>query len=197
MTETVIPARFAAQSTVLLGVEQHTAVLDWVVVRDLRATVSAQLSERLGGRPDLSRDSQRELARALATRAVATWIDEQATTGAGAASVEEEERLADAVLAAIFGLGRIQPLVDNPNVENIDIAGCDRAWLEYADGRIEAAAPVADSDAALIETLQSFATHLVQTTRSFSSAHPTLRLKLPDGSRLTAIMAVKPLRRAK
>src|SRR5581483_11944684 len=142
--------------------------------------------------PDTSRDSQRELARALATRAVADWADQQATSSGRTPSLDEEAWLADAVLASIFGLGRIQPLVDDPTVENIDIAGCDRVWLEYADGRIEPGPPVADSDAELVATLQSFATYLGQTSRSFSTAHPMLRLKLPDGSRLTAIMAVTP-----
>jgi Flp pilus assembly CpaF family ATPase len=165
---------------------------DWEVVRRLRAAVSTQLSERLRTRPDTSRDSQRELARALATHAVADWADQQATSSGRTPSLEEEAWLADAVLASIFGLGRIQPLVDDPSVENVDIAGCDRVWLEYADGRIEPGPPVADTDVELVETLQSFATYLGQTSRNFSTAHPMLRLKLPDGSRLTAVMAVTP-----
>jgi pilus assembly protein CpaF len=135
---------------------------DWAVVRELRTAVASELSDRLRGHPDMSRDSQRELARALTTRAVADWVDQQATGGALTPTVAEEARIADAVLAAIFGLGRIQPLVDDPTVENIDIAGCDQVWLEYADGRIEPGPAVADSDAALVETLQSFATYLGQ-----------------------------------
>lgn len=165
---------------------------DWEVVRRLRTAVSTQLSERLRTRPETSRDSQRELARALATRAVADWADQQATSSGRTPTLEEEAWLADAVLASIFGLGRIQALVDDASVENIDIAGCDRVWLEYADGRIEPGPPVADTDVELVETLQSFATYLGQTSRSFSTAHPMLRLKLPDGSRLTAVMAVTP-----
>lgn len=167
-------------------------VPDWALVRDLREQVSGELSEQLRTRPGLNTDSQRELARALTARHVAVWSDRQATGGLRAAGVEAEAQITEAVLAAIFGLGRIQPLVDDPGIENVDIAGCDRVWIEYADGRIEPGDPVADSDSALIELLQGFATYLGQTTRSFSTAHPTLRLKLPDGSRLTAIMAVTP-----
>ncbi|MHB8448962.1 MAG: CpaF family protein [Mycobacteriales bacterium] len=165
---------------------------DWALVRELREVISRELGEQLRARPGLSADSQRELARALIARRVAAWSDQQAASGQTPPSPVEEARIADAVLAAIFGLGRIQPLVDDPAIENIDIAGCDRVWLEYADGRIETGPPVADSDTALIEVLQGFATYVGQTTRSFSTAHPTLRLKLPDGSRLTAIMAVTP-----
>jgi pilus assembly protein CpaF len=192
MTDVLSPTRAVRGPGDLGPMDDGTAAPDWALVRQLRTSVATELSERLRGHPDMSRDSQRELARALTTRAVADWVDQQATAGALTPTVSEEARIADAVLAAIFGLGRIQPLVDDPTVENIDIAGCDQVWLEYADGRIEPGPAVADSDAALVETLQSFATYLGQTTRSFSTAHPTLRLKLPDGSRLTAIMAVTP-----
>ncbi|MHB8449103.1 MAG: CpaF family protein [Mycobacteriales bacterium] len=169
-----------------------TGEADWALVRELRDLVSGELGEQLRARPGLSPASQRELARALVARRVQTWSDQQATSGASPPSPAAEAAVADAVMAAIFGLGRIQPLVEDPAIENIDITGCDRVWLEYADGRIEPGPPVADSDTALIEVLQSFATYLGQTTRSFSTAHPTLRLKLPGGSRLTAIMAVTP-----
>ena len=175
------------------GPSWSTEEPDWALVRELREVASRELSEQLRARPGLSADSQRELARALIAQRVASWSDRQATTsGQPPPDPVQEAQLADAVLAAIFGLGRIQPLVDDPGIENVDISGCDRVWIEYADGRIEPGAPVADSDTALVELLQSFATYLGQTTRSFSTAHPTLRLKLPDGSRLTAIMAVTP-----
>ena len=166
--------------------------VDWALVRELRQTVSRRLGDRLRERPDMNLASQREFARSLIAGEVAAWSDRQSRAGGTPPTVAQENTLADATLAAIFGLGRIQPLVEDPAVENIDITGCDRVWLEYADGRIEPGPPVADSDAELVETLQNFATYLGQTARSFSTAHPTLRLKLPDGSRLTAIMAVTP-----
>ena len=37
--------------------------------------------------------------------------------------------------AALFGVGRLQPLLDDPEVENIDINGCDQVFVGYADGR--------------------------------------------------------------
>jgi hypothetical protein len=135
MTDVLSPTRAVRGPGDLGPVDDGAAAPDWALVRQLRTSVAAQLSERLREHPDMSRDSQRELARALTTRAVADWVDQQATAGAVTPTVSEEARIADAVLAAIFGLGRIQPLVDDPTVENIDIAGCDQVWLEYADGR--------------------------------------------------------------
>ncbi len=38
------------------------------------------------------------------------------------------------MLDALFGLGRLQALVDDPDIENIDVNGCDRVWATFADG---------------------------------------------------------------
>jgi Flp pilus assembly CpaF family ATPase len=75
-------------------------------------------------------------------------------------------------------------------VENIDVDGCDQVWVSYADGRIEPAAPVADTDTELVEVIQNFAAWLGHSAREFSTARPLLNLRLPDGSRLTAWMGV-------
>ena len=66
----------------------------------------------------------------------------------------EEQELADGIHAALFGVGRLQPLLDDPEVENIDINGCDQVFVGYADGREERAEPVAESDEELIELVQ-------------------------------------------
>jgi len=61
--------------------------------------------------------------------------------------------LGQAVFDALFRLGRLQPLVDDPGVENITILGYDTVWLEYADGRLVRGPQVADSDQDLIDFL--------------------------------------------
>jgi pilus assembly protein CpaF len=94
------------------------------------------------------------------------------------------------VHAALFGVGRLQPLLEDPEVENIDINGCDRVFVSYADGREELADPVADSDEELIELIQILAASVGLASRPFDSANPQLDLRLPDGSRLSAVMAV-------
>ncbi|HLQ82143.1 MAG TPA: CpaF/VirB11 family protein, partial [Bacillota bacterium] len=87
--------------------------------------------------------------------------------------------------SAIFGYGRWQPLMDDPDVENIEIRGHDNVFLVYAD-RIEEAAPVADSDEELIEQLTFIATY-ARTPKPFSPAHPEMTLNLEDRFRLHAI----------
>ncbi len=189
----------AASSPVLGGVglaEETVGVSggqpDWAVVRRLRRAVDDRLSAALDERPGLSPDSQRELARHLITGEVAAWVDQLASQGAPLPTPAEEEALAAAVYAAIYALGRLQPLIDDPQVEDIEIGGCDVVWLHYADGRRVPGPPVADSDAELVELLQGWASYHGQTSREFSTARPTLNLRLPDGSRLAAVMAITP-----
>ena len=95
-----------------------------------------------------------------------------------------------AVFASLFGLGRLQPYVDDPAIENIDVHGCEPVWLSYADGTRARGAPVADSDAELVEMVAAFAAYAGASTREFSTAKPLLDLRLPDGARLSAWMSV-------
>jgi Flp pilus assembly CpaF family ATPase len=106
--------------------------------------------------------------------------------------VDEEFALADSVMDAIFGMGRLQPLIDDPAVENVEVTGHDQVWIAYADGREVRGAPVAASDAELIELVQALVTRTGQAERTFSTASPTLHLRLDDGSRLTAMAWVTP-----
>lgn len=165
--------------------------VDYVAVRRLRRAVVARLSAELAG-GSLSDDSRRELGRKLIVEELTEWVDAQVRAGACALDPVEEEALARAVEAAIFGLGRLQPLLDDPEVDNVDLHGCDDVWVELADGRVQQAPPVADSDAELVETLQGFAAYLGQTRREFSTAQPFLNLRLPGGSRLHASIEVSP-----
>src|SRR5919201_6930205 len=98
--------------------------------------------------------------------------------------------MAAAVHAALYGVGRLQPLLDDPMVENIDINGCDRVFVGYDDGREVLLEPVAESDDELVELVQTLAAYSGLSSRPFDTANPQLDLRLPDGSRLSAVMEV-------
>ena len=144
--------------------------MDHSVVKRLRAEVGDRLREQrrvdaAAGLPPMSGEDERQFARALIAQAL-----------------EEHARL--------FGVGRLQPLLEDAQIENIDINGCDRVFLGYADGREVLAEPVADSDEELIELIQVLAAYSGLSSRPFDSANPQLDLRLPDGSRLSAVMDV-------
>jgi Flp pilus assembly CpaF family ATPase len=98
--------------------------------------------------------------------------------------------LAKRVLDELFGLGRLQAFVDDPSIENIDINGCDRVWATFADGSKRMMSAVADSDAELVDVVRAAASRFGLSERRFDLACPQLDLRLPDGSRLSAVMAV-------
>ncbi|WP_206070469.1 CpaF family protein [Knoellia koreensis] len=168
---------------------------DPVLVRALRGQVAERLnqqrrSDEVAGRAAMTPEDERQFARSLIVQVLEDHARREITEGRTPLSPDEEEVVASAIHAALFGVGRLQPLLDNPDVENIDINGCDRVFVSYADGREELAEPVADSDEELVELIQILAANVGLTSRPFDSANPQLDLRLPDGSRLSAVMAV-------
>ena len=63
-------------------------------------------------------------------------------------------------------------------------------WVTYADGTKASVDPAADSDAELTEMLRSAAARFGLSERRFDVSHPELDLRLPDGSRLSALISV-------
>ncbi|MBN9375490.1 MAG: type II/IV secretion system ATPase subunit, partial [Cellulomonas sp.] len=165
---------------------------DPVTVRQVRAVVAEQLAERLQARSVQSPDARRELARSLVAAELSERGRERVRHGDEPWPVEVELATARAVMAALFGLGRLQPLIDDPDVENIEVDGHDQVWVSYADGRDVRHPPVADSDAELIEMLQLLAARTGGAERTFTAAHPALHLRLDDGSRLAAVAWTTP-----
>src|SRR3954471_17347656 len=170
--------------------------MDYGLVQRLRSQVAEMLRTERRGRAErgellLSSDEERELGRSLILEALTNYRREQLLGNqAGMPPAEEDRTIAEAVHAAMFGLGRLQPLIEDPALNNIEINGCDRVWLYRTDGRIEAGPAVADSDTELIEWVRTAATYAGLSSRPFDPVHPWLEVRLPDGSRLCALMSV-------
>jgi Flp pilus assembly CpaF family ATPase len=159
----------------------------------LAKAIREQVADDLAGSlaASLVADDRREFAR----QQVFVHLDDL-TSGSGewtpVASTEDEQELAQAVLDSLFGMGRLQALIDNPDIENIDVNGCDRVWATFADGSKRLMQPIADSDEELVDLIRSAASRFGLSERRFDLARPELDLRLPDGSRLSALMAVTP-----
>ncbi len=158
------------------------------LVARLRAEVADDLSGASGY--ELALDDRRELARQLTLSRLKQYAAESVERGSAPLDLADEGRVARAVLDALFGLGRLQALIDDQDIENIDVNGCDCVWVTYADGTKESVEPAADSDAELAEILRSAAARFGLSERRFDVSHPELDLRLPDGSRLSALMSV-------
>ncbi|WP_315092734.1 CpaF/VirB11 family protein [uncultured Cellulomonas sp.] len=167
-------------------------VPDVAVVREVRRTVADRLAERLQAQHLDSPDARRELARSLVAAELSERGRERVRRGQEPWPLDLEIVTSRAVMAALFGLGRLQPLIEDPAIENIEVDGHDHVWVSYADGRDQQHPPIADSDAELIEILQLLAARTGNAERTFSSAHPALHLRLEDGSRLAAVAWTTP-----
>ena len=169
--------------------------MDHAVVKRLRSQVGDRLAEQrrldgVSGMPPMSAEDERQYARALIGAALEGHARAEITAGRAPLTAQEEEELATGIHAALFGVGRLQPLLEDERIENIDVNGCDRVFLGYADGREVLAEPVAESDEELVELIQALAAYAGLSSRPFDTAHPQLDLRLPDGSRLSAVMDV-------
>jgi len=169
--------------------------VDQQLVRRLREEVGDVLARQrredaVNAIMPMTSEDERQFARAVIGRVLESHARTEIAAGRTPPNITEEEGLSEGVHAALFGVGRLQPLLDNPMVENIDINGADRVFVGYADGREEFVGPVADSDEELVELVQVLGAYSGLTSRSFDTANPQLDLRLPDGSRLSAVMGV-------
>lgn len=166
--------------------------LDWALVRACHDATSAALAEELKRRPTLPVEAQQELGRTLIQDELDRLVRQRISTGQTVPSPEDELVIAEAAFAVQFQMGRLQPYVDDPDIENIELHGCDNVWVGYADGRDVRVDPVADSDEDLVRQLQFIAARLGRSERTLTSASPTLTMRLPDGSRLAAVIETAP-----
>jgi pilus assembly protein CpaF len=169
--------------------------MDHSIVKRLRGDVGDRLAEQrrrdaAAGLQPMSGEDERQFARAIIAQVLEEHARSEITVGRPPPNAQEEEELAAAIHAALFGVGRLQPLLEDQQIENIDVNGCDRVFLGYADGREVMGEPVAESDDELVELIQILAAYSGLSSRPFDTANPQLDLRLPDGSRLSAVMDV-------
>jgi pilus assembly protein CpaF len=161
----------------------------------MRGEVGDRLAEQrrldaASGVPPMVGEDERQYARAVIGQVLEEYARGEILAGRASLTAQAEEDLAEAIHAALFGVGRLQPLLEDQQIENIDVNGCDRVFIGYADGREVLGEPVADSDQELIELVQVLAAYSGLSSRPFDTANPQLDLRLPDGSRLSAVMDV-------
>jgi pilus assembly protein CpaF len=160
--------------------------IDWHQVAMLRAQASDQLTAALGEERGMDPETERELGRTIIQELLQTTTADRLHDGEAAWSMDEQDAMAVAVYNALFGLGRLQPLVDDDTVENIIITGAQNVWVEKVDGTLIKTDPVADSDQELLDFLSFVASRSEVNARSFSSANPRLHMRLDGGPRLAA-----------
>lgn len=160
--------------------------VDWTLLAELRGAAAKRLATALEDQGRLSAMEQREMGRTIIQELLTDESQERAVSGRDAWSLPDREAMAQALDNALFGLGRLQPLIDDDTVENIQIAGADRVAVERTNGHLEDVDPVADDDEELIDFLVFLASRSEVNARPFSEAQPRLHMRLDGGARLAA-----------
>jgi Flp pilus assembly CpaF family ATPase len=168
---------------------------DLGLVAEVRSEVLAGLStreqfSRSENGSALGLSDEQALGRQLIADALEHRARTALTEGKAVLSASDEDELAHDVFDALFRMHRLQRLLDDPEIENINANGCDVVWVRYADGRRQRAESIAESDGELIEMLRTAAARTGTSERRFDLGAPSLSLSLPDGSRLFAMMAL-------
>lgn len=163
----------------------------WQRVRRLQGDVSARLTAALTGE-HLDQNDREQMGREIIMRVVQEEHDTELEAGRRPWSPAYSARLTQALFDALFRLGRLQRLVEMQDVENIEITGYDKVLILTSSGEKRYAAPIADSDAELVEFLQFLATRDPDNERSFTRSNYRLDLDLPGRGRLSAVGWVVP-----
>ena len=159
----------------------------------LRDQLHAEVSQRLAAAARLGDVNDRtSVVERLVTQVLREHAMGSLANGHKPIAAEMEEQLRRSLLDAFTGLGDLQPLIDDSDVENIDVNGAENVFVTYAggNGKRVRVGPVAGSDEELADMLRKVAASLGVQERRFDPGLPRLNLRLPGGARLFALMSV-------
>ncbi|MGD8216038.1 CpaF family protein [Aestuariimicrobium sp. Y1814] len=165
--------------------------VDWGEVVVLRRRAAEQMTEAFSAwetehRRTLGTQDRRMLGRSVISQVVRARGEELAAGGEALWTPDDEADYRVAVDSAIFGYGRLQPLFEIEDAENIEIHGWDSVVVQHTDGRRSHHPPVADTDEELVEAIR-FLGETAQPARPFDDAHPMMTIALGNRFRLHAI----------
>lgn len=160
----------------------------------LQYTVATAMTNRrqelaAEGKPPLDTESADQLTISEITAVVQQYRAGRAAAGEPLPSAAADNDLIMTLQNAILDAGQVSELLVNKDIENIDINGHDEVWITYANGLKERGRPLARSNGDLIQMVQNLASTQGVNPRPFTRAHPSLTMRLRDGSRLSALMS--------
>jgi pilus assembly protein CpaF len=124
------------------------------LVRALRSAVGTSLAAQVGD--DTALPQRQTAAQQLIDAALEEHTRQALAGGGHVLDSLAEQRVARAVFDALFGMGGFQVLLDDPDVENVIVNGCDQVFVR--SGRVrKQVGPVAASDEELVELLRTIA----------------------------------------
>ncbi len=176
-------------------------------VDEARTTV-ALVTDRVAGRlieaieHDDSRSADRRSVSLAADERrqqllIGAWIGEEITTlteerlqrGLRPLSRDVEQRVRADVVAELTGAGPLEPYLNDPAVEEIDVNGPDSTWVTYTDGRKVDVGALWASAEELTAFQKRMALRMTGTGEGrLDTSSPMLTLQSRDGSRIVMVL---------
>ena len=152
--------------------------------RAIRARVGEAVADALSSRIDISdaSGSRRSLGREI-DEIVADYLADNGLS----LTREERRRLVEGVVDEVAGFGPIEPLLADDTITEVMVNGPNRVYIERA-GRIEKVPITFRNDEHVLNIIDRIITPI---GRHIDESTPRVDARLPDGSRVNAI--IKPL----
>ena len=146
------------------------------------SSIVARLHARIIDRLDLASVSQ--IPQSELRQRLRTIIDQLVVADRIAVSDGEREAVATSVLDEILGLGPLEPLLKDPAISDILVNGPETIFVEKR-GRLTRVDTRFRNDQHLIHTIQRI---VARVGRRIDESSPMVDARLPDGSRVNAVV---------
>jgi pilus assembly protein CpaF len=161
----------------LAPLDQSPSQIPYLPMRRIRERVQSELLKGSGGIPNPDDiETTRDQIIAL--------LNEALTEENVQAAAVDVARLTDAIANEILGYGPIQPLLDDDTVTEVMVNGFARVFVERF-GKLERAPVAFDDDNHVMRIIDKIVSPL---GRRVDEASPMVDARLPDGSRVNAII---------
>lgn len=146
--------------------------------QELKFTLHRKLLDKINLEALATIDNQR--VRGEVRQALITLIDSEPTL----LSSIEKQQICDEVLDEVFGLGPLEPLLQDPTISDILVNGCRQVYVERR-GLLELTSVTFRDDQHLIRIIDKIVS---QVGRRIDESTPMVDARLSDGSRVNAII---------
>lgn len=146
--------------------------------QELKFTLHRKLLDKINLEALATIDNQR--VRGEVRQALITLIDSEPTL----LSSLEKQQICDEVLDEVFGLGPLEPLLQDPTISDILVNGCRQVYVERK-GLLELTSVSFRDDPHLIRIIDKIVS---QVGRRIDESTPMVDARLSDGSRVNAII---------
>jgi pilus assembly protein CpaF len=144
--------------------------------------LKARIHRRLIQKLDLGRLTQMD--RSMVQSELSQIIEQLVVTESTPMNLQERERLSREVLDEVFGLGPLEPLLEDPTISDILVNTCKAVFIERR-GLLERTDVEFRDDTHLMTIIDRIVSAV---GRRIDESSPMVDARLPDGSRVNAII---------